>query len=181
MLAYLKKVYSIIYVVVLRLLSQFEFRSIPTISLTAKVINDGKLCMGKGINIKPNSVLYIKGNAKLTIGNRFSTGHHTEITCGLNITIGDNVIMAPYTYISDQNHGISADKCILDQPMQCKKVVIGNDVWIGRGAQILSGVWIPNGTVVAAGAIVTKQFHDEYTIIAGVPAKVIGFRHRKMV
>lgn len=54
-------------------------------------------------------------------------------------------------------------------------VVIGNDVWIGAGAIILDGIQIGNGSVVAAGAVVTKNVED-YQIVAGIPAKVIGER-----
>nr|WP_200389622.1 DapH/DapD/GlmU-related protein [Thiocapsa imhoffii] len=52
---------------------------------------------------------------------------------------------------------------------------IGNDVWIGAHAAILSGVTIGEGAIVAAGAVV-RQDVDPYTIVGGVPAKVLGER-----
>lgn len=55
------------------------------------------------------------------------------------------------------------------------KTVIGNDVWIGRRALILSGVTIGDGAVVAAGAVVTKDVRP-YAIVAGVPARQIAWR-----
>ena len=54
-------------------------------------------------------------------------------------------------------------------------VVIGNDVWIGTRAMILSGVKIGDGAVIAAGAVVTKDV-EPYTIVGGVPAKPIRKR-----
>ena len=51
-------------------------------------------------------------------------------------------------------------------------VKIGNDVWIGAKATVLSGVTIGNGAVIAAGAVVTKDVPDN-TVVAGVPAKII--------
>ena len=51
-------------------------------------------------------------------------------------------------------------------------VVIGNDVWIGHGAILMAGVTVGDGAVVAAGAIVTKDVAP-YSIVAGVPAKII--------
>ena len=56
-----------------------------------------------------------------------------------------------------------------------KPVIIGNDVWIGEGAYIMPGVKIGNGVIIGAHAVVTKNV-DSYTIVAGVPAKVIKRR-----
>jgi acetyltransferase-like isoleucine patch superfamily enzyme len=54
-------------------------------------------------------------------------------------------------------------------------VVIGNDVWIGANATILSGVTIGDGAVVAAGSVVTEAV-PPYAIVGGVPARVIKYR-----
>lgn len=54
-------------------------------------------------------------------------------------------------------------------------VQIGNDVWIGSDVLILPGVHIGDGAVVAAGAVVTKDV-EPYSIVAGVPAKIIRYR-----
>ena len=55
------------------------------------------------------------------------------------------------------------------------EVNIGNDVWVGANAVILSGVKVGDGAVIAAGSVVTKNI-PPYAIVAGVPAKVIKFR-----
>ena len=57
-------------------------------------------------------------------------------------------------------------------------IVVDDDVWIGYGATILSGVHIGQGAVIAAGAIVTKDV-EPYQIAAGVPAKPIKYRFDK--
>ena len=54
-------------------------------------------------------------------------------------------------------------------------VVIENDVWIGQGARILSGVRIGNGAVVGAYAVVTKDVPD-YGVVAGNPAQLVRYR-----
>ena len=54
-------------------------------------------------------------------------------------------------------------------------IIVEDDVWIGNGATILSGVRIGQGSVVAAGAVVTKDV-PPYAIVGGVPAKVIKYR-----
>lgn len=59
-------------------------------------------------------------------------------------------------------------------------VEIGNDVWIGDSARIMQGVHVGNGAIIAAGAVVTKDVPD-YSIVGGVPAKVIKYRFEKDV
>lgn len=54
-------------------------------------------------------------------------------------------------------------------------VTIGHDVWIGHGATILPGVTIGNGAAIGAGAVVAKDVAP-YTIVGGVPAKLIKYR-----
>ena len=61
------------------------------------------------------------------------------------------------------------------QPNEAKPIRIGNDVWIGAHAVVLAGVTIGEGAVVGAGAVL-KDNVPPYTIVGGVPAKVIGMR-----
>lgn len=61
-----------------------------------------------------------------------------------------------------------------------KKTIIGNDVWIGYGVTIISGVKIGHGAIVAAGAVVTKDV-PPYAIVGGVPAKLIKYRFEKKI
>lgn len=63
----------------------------------------------------------------------------------------------------------------------CKgPIIIGDDVWIGFNATILSGVNVGKGAVIAAGSVVTKDI-PAYAIVGGVPAKVIRYRFERDV
>ena len=67
-----------------------------------------------------------------------------------------------------------------DEQLRCKAdpnfaVIIGNDVWVCDGAQILGGNTIGDGAIIAAGAVVTKDV-PAFSVVAGVPAKVIRYR-----
>lgn len=57
----------------------------------------------------------------------------------------------------------------------CPRTQIGNDVWVGAGAKIKSGLIIGNGAIIAAGAVVTKDV-PPYSIVGGVPARIIRYR-----
>lgn len=70
---------------------------------------------------------------------------------------------------------IDATALIKDQGFTEKDIIIGDDVWIGYGAQIMPGVNISDGCVIAAGAVVTKNT-EPYGIYGGIPAKKIKHR-----
>lgn len=63
--------------------------------------------------------------------------------------------------------------------VEYKPITIGDDVWIGTGAIVLDGVNIGAHSVIAAGAVVTKDV-PEYAIVGGVPAKVLKFRKKEV-
>ena len=75
----------------------------------------------------------------------------------------------------DSDHNIEQEQKIIEQPNNVTSVKIGEGVWIATGAKILKGVEIGKGAVVAAGAIVTQDVTD-FSIVGGIPAKVIGER-----
>lgn len=104
-------------------------------------------------------------------------GDHTRI--GLHntiigpVTIGSHVNLAQGITITALNHNFDdSEKCIDQQGISTKEVVLEDDIWVGANAVILPGVTIGTHAVVAAGAIVTKDV-PPHSLVAGVPAKVI--------
>ena len=104
-------------------------------------------------------------------------GDHTRI--GLHntiigpVTIGNHVNLAQGITVTALNHNFSeTDKCIDEQGVSTLPIVISDDVWIGANAVILPGVTIGSHSVVAAGAVVTKDVPNG-CIVAGIPAKII--------
>ena len=98
-----------------------------------------------------------------------------------DVIIGDFVRMGPHVNLMASNRIYEKrDIPILMQGIIEKGITIGNDVWIGAGASILDGVNVGEGVVVAAGAVVTKDV-PAYSIVGGVPARIIGERSEQTI
>ena len=112
----------------------------------------------------------------LRIGDRCVIGRGSHIVAHADITIGDDVWTGPYIYITDQNHGYQdPDVPIGRQRPVNSPVSIGTGSWLGAGAVVLPGARIGRNVVVAAGSVVRGEIPD-YSVIAGVPAKVVRSR-----
>lgn len=98
----------------------------------------------------------------------------TFLSAVRSIHIKKNVMVGPYCFIGDYNHGYSdIRKPIVEQPLNnIKPVVIDEGAWIGAHVTIASGVTIGKNSVVGAGSVVTRDIPD-YSVAVGVPAKVI--------
>jgi acetyltransferase-like isoleucine patch superfamily enzyme len=115
----------------------------------------------------------------ITIGKNCNINEFNQISACRKIVIGDNLLTGRYVYISDNSHGSSIYEEQLVhphmRPLHVKgPIIIGNNVWICEHACVLSGVTIGDGAIIAANAVVT---HDvpAYTVVAGVPAKVVKY------
>jgi len=129
--------------------------------------------------IYPNVIL--THTYELRVGKSFSINSGALIDARGGVTIGDSVMVGPYAVIVSSDHDFKQiNKPMSSQNHILKPVVIGNDVWIGTHAVIKAGVKIGKGAVISAGAVVTRDV-DDYQIVGGVPAKVIGNREEQAV
>lgn len=92
-----------------------------------------------------------------------------------SITIGDNCLISYNVHIRTDMHTYKKGVLMMDQPNVEKPINIGDDCWIGFGAQILAGVSVADGSVIGAGAVVTKDTKCN-GIYVGVPARLIKYR-----
>ena len=105
-----------------------------------------------------------------------------KLVIGSYCSIGENVV-----FLLGLEHRLNTistfpfkSQCLSGEYEALSKgdIVIDDDVWIGYGAAIMSGVHIGQGAVIAAGAVVTKDV-PPYAIVGGVPAKVIKYRFKE--
>lgn len=112
----------------------------------------------------------------IVIGRRTTLNSHTLVIGGGDVMIGCNVLIAGQCTIVASNHNFgSASIAIRDQGVSGENVVIEDDVWLGTGVRVLAGVRVGRGAIVGAGSVVTRDI-EPMTIVAGVPARVIGTR-----
>jgi len=142
--------------------------------------------IGSHSSIGPNLWLHCGGSLVDHAHGYVEIGEHTFIGCnavlgaGGGIRIGRHVLIGQNVNIHAENH-VFADpnRLIREQGVSYQGVVIEDDVWIGSKATILDGVTIGRGAVVGAGAVVTKSV-PSMAIVAGVPARVIGWRRQEV-
>lgn len=132
----------------------------------------GGMWIGKGSTIHMGAIFY---NVKqISIGEDTIIGENTVLDGRETLQIGNHVDVASEVMIYNGQHDIH-DKSFKGV---FEKVYIKDYVFIGPRAIILPGVTLGKGSVVGAGAIVTKDVPD-FAIVGGVPAKVIGERKNK--
>jgi len=91
------------------------------------------------------------------------------------VRLGSHVMIGGGVSIFGFNHGIEIDRPMAHQACQSRGIIIGDDCWIGANATIVDGVEIGAHSIVAAGAVVTKNF-PEWSVIGGVPGRLIRNR-----
>ncbi len=112
----------------------------------------------------------------IEIGDNCRIGEYNQITACNSIKIGDGLLTGRYVYIGDNSHGgLSIEESQVppsERKLMSKgEITIGNNVWIGDKATILSGVQIGDNVIVAANAVVTGNVPSN-CIVAGVPARI---------
>jgi acetyltransferase-like isoleucine patch superfamily enzyme len=115
----------------------------------------------------------------IRIGANSSIGAYNVLLGQGGISIGNDCLIGPNVTILSENHNFDdVSMAIRTQGETRLKTQIGNDVWIGAGAVVLGGSRIGDGVVVAAGAVVRGEI-EAYSVVGGVPARVIRRRTGK--
>ena len=134
--------------------------------------------IGSYAMIRPSGYYGREIGEGLNIGNRSNVGAFSYIGAAGNITIGDDVMMGPRVSLYAENHQFQ-DMDFSMHRQGCTRIgiVVENDCWLGGNCVILDGITIRKGSIVAAGALVTKNV-PAYSIVAGNPARIIRSRRK---
>ena len=145
----------------------------------------------RGVRVTPEAYIHLRAHVEegcaffgsTRIYQRAKVDHFTYGTSCIiqNALIGKFCSLAPGCIIGPNTHPldrISTHPMLYDAESYNKGIpnaILGHDVWVGAYAIILPGVTVPDGCVVAASAVVTSSF-EPFSILGGIPAKVIGSR-----
>jgi acetyltransferase-like isoleucine patch superfamily enzyme len=144
-----------------------------------------KIVIGKHTHIRGDLVVFASGG-RISIGDYCYIGEDSKIWSQDEIEIGNNVLIAHNVNIHDTNSHpinfierrkdyseiISSGFSKKNESIICKKIIIGDDVWIGFNSIILKGVEIGARSIIASGTVVTNSIPAD-VIVAGNPAVII--------
>ena len=149
----------------------FQFNQLsPLKELEQKEII-GKLFGKTKENFCVTAPFYCDYGYNIEIGENFYSNHNLVILDGAKVEIGDNVFIAPNCCITTAGHPINIDE--RNRGLEyAYPIKIGNNVWIGAGANILPGVTIGDNVTIGAGSVVNKSIPAN-SIAVGNPCKVI--------
>lgn len=136
--------------------------------------NNNVVEIGKDASINQGDIYIEDDNNCVVIGDQTNLCGKIHLACteGRKIEIGNDCLCSSEIVLrTGDSHSV------LDMSgnriNQAADVEVGNHVWIGYRVLINKGVVIPENTIIGTGAVVTKSFTEENTVIAGVPAKVV--------
>jgi acetyltransferase-like isoleucine patch superfamily enzyme len=166
---------SVIKAIVSDFLTFFErifsylFWNAKGVRITFSCLISRKAKIAKGCVFSGHSVI----TETATIG-AFTYGYNVNIN---NAVVGEYCSLAPDVKIGLDEHPLDKESTHphFYEKIKQQNAIVGNHVWIGANAIILSGVTVQNHSVIAAGAVVNKNV-EAYSIVGGVPAREIGKR-----
>lgn len=148
------------------------------VSADVMITGFGVIQIGSGTTVDRGARLFAHQGRGLKIGEMVGIGHNSIISAadGGKVRIGDNSMLGPNVVVVAADHEFART----DVPMRFqghvgRDIEIGGDVWIGANCVVVGGVSIGDGSIVAAGAVVTKDIPSRQ-IWGGVPARFIRDR-----
>lgn len=139
------------------------------------------ITLGDNVTVARGAVLGCTGvlarpGSGIRIGDRCGIGDHCYFGGQGGIEVGSDVLFGPGVRIFSENHRFEASELLIRLQGEVRApVAIEDDCWIGAGATIVGGVRIGRGSVVAAGAVVTRDVLPG-SVVAGVPARIVRSR-----
>lgn len=168
------------------LLSNLKMSGVRCASTAVFHVDDfSKIEFGHNVSVAHGAIIIVSDEksspdikSSLMIGSGSAINEYANIrAAGGHIKIGQNCMIAQFVSMVASNHMIDSVEPMINATWDSRRtdIIIGDDVWIGASSIILPGVHVGSGSVIAAGAVVTKDVAAGQ-VVAGVPAKLVRMR-----
>jgi acetyltransferase-like isoleucine patch superfamily enzyme len=135
----------------------------------------GRLRLGRWIWIGRGTKIRCH-EGEVVIGDKTVLGEDCTISAYQHVSIGEQCIVADRVMLIDFDHNVAeVERPVRVQGIYKRDVHVGNNVWIGYGAQILRGVTVGDNSIIGASAVVNKDVPAN-AVVGGVPARIIRMR-----
>lgn len=137
----------------------------------------GPVALGDRVHLHQETIIEVGAGGSVQIGPDTHIQPRCQISSyGRAITIGSNVQVAPACAFFPYDHATSPGLPLRQQPLVSRgAIVVEDDVWLGYGVVVLSGVRLGTGAVIGAGSVVTRDI-PAGAVALGIPARVTSFR-----
>jgi acetyltransferase-like isoleucine patch superfamily enzyme len=126
--------------------------------------------IGDGVIFSPHTVVSTASYTTIRIGAKSTFGPNLNIYAYAPIEIGEGCMFSSHIFAAS---GAGHDLVVRSEAKPPKKIILGEKVWIGWGAQLLAGAELGSASMAASGSVVNRTFPDR-SLVAGVPAKAIA-------
>jgi acetyltransferase-like isoleucine patch superfamily enzyme len=141
----------------------------------AYVYGTGNIRFGRNTLLYPDLHLETQDHAAIVLGDGVVLSRGVHLVAMAGISIGDGAMIGEYSSVRDANHTRLDGTPIREAGHAARPIVIGREVWIGRGAAILAGVTIGDHATIGANAVVTRDV-PAGAVVGGVPAVALRKR-----
>ena len=149
-----------------------------SIDVGMQIVGPENISLGSKFSCARYCTLIADKGSTLEIGDRASLNNNVHVNAGAEgrIVLGNDLLISPNVVLRASNHVTTAlDRPMVQQGHTGGEIIIEDDVWLGSNVTVLAGAHIARGVVVAAGAVVNGPV-EPYTIVGGVPARLIKKR-----
>lgn len=146
------------------------------INCNIEIFDDGCVIRLGDDNLLKDTTLWLEDRAStIVIGNnnKFCGKVHIGVVENTEVTIANDCLFSSDIYIATTDSHSIIDIETGKRINPSLDIRIGNHVWVGHKAAVLKGVSIADNTIVGACALVTRNINEQFTVVAGVPARTV--------